>query len=42
MENISPFIKVVVSVVINEAQPHKSPPPDPCNKQMEVGVFLTP
>ena len=22
------------------AGPHKSPPPDPCNKQMEVGVFL--
>ena len=24
------------------AGPHKSPPPDPCNKQIEVGVFLVP
>ena len=40
--NISPKEKVVVVVAINGVGPHNSPPLDPCNKQIEVGVFLTP
>ena len=40
--NLSPKEKVVVAAAINGDGPQKSSPPDSCNKQMEVGVFLTP
>ena len=40
--NFSPKEKAVVAAAINGAGSHKSPLLDPCNKQMEVGVFLTP